>query len=121
MPRPSIPRPHSVTDAEIKHLTGYITDDQYIASYLGIDRKRVAKVRAETVQTDPRRFSGSHYVAAHDSNENSGIDNRLAEKLAELANRQMRSRLTDFFERDAKRRRCTMTDAMALNLYGRRA
>jgi hypothetical protein len=90
--------PYASTE-EIKRLCSYITDDSYIASYLGEPIERVRRVRSET---KPKKEGyRSAYFAPHGM---LGIDNQaFYERATVNASAQLHGLMLRVYEKTAER------------------
>jgi hypothetical protein len=87
------------TDQDIIRAIGYITDDKYIASYFGVDVKRVNQLRKE-VGTHKARVAQAIFVSQKSAPTGMNSDSeRKWNKNAREGSAQLLAALNKFFEK----------------------
>jgi hypothetical protein len=90
------------TREEIELVCAYLKDDRAVANYFGIDRRRVAHIRAAMKDSiDNRRIASSrHEPAAAGSGE---VQHRIWEEEAAVGSQQLNDRIHKLFRRWERR------------------
>ena len=102
------------SEAEIKHMIGYVTDDGAIAGHFKIDRAQVATFRANIKQPKHVRFKKDR---CESGDEGSGRDTHArAVTEAQTGSETLYNMTERMFERYAKRKRITAAEARTLML-----
>ena len=88
-----------VNDPEILKTIGYITDDRYIASYHGVDVKRVTALR-EALNARKEKIAQAIYVNSKNAPADMSNDSeRKWNASAKKGSAELRDALLEFFEK----------------------
>lgn len=102
------------TAAEIARVCGYISDDQTVANYFGIDREKVETIRAKMRHSEPRRFNPDRSVYRNSS---FGYTSHVTEEeLAAMGSRRLNTAIQKMFRHFAEKHGIESDEARVLLL-----
>ncbi len=107
------------TDAEIRHLCTYITDNGTIAAYFGINRSRVERVRGGMRQSYDRTFRRSRNTGHHRAGqETAGSTVHLERALIAASSRAHYEAIVVMLQNEALRNGESYDDALVRHVHG---